>query len=128
MLDYAGKGVYLLAVTSNPGSADLERRRLESGEYVYEVVTSFVEKAKQEKRATDLGLVVGLTNAGSSILEAVESIPLLIPGLGAQGGDVANLKNRHSQPDLVNASRGISYLQPEKSFATKAEEFIASLA
>ena len=123
MLDFEGKGIYLLAVTSNPGSADLERQQLSSGKFVYEVVCDFVKKSKQEGRKTDVGLVVGLTNAEQTVLDAVSDIPLLIPGLGAQGGDVQNLESRKALPDLVNVSRGVSYMNPELSFAEKADSF-----
>ena len=71
-LDFEGKGIYLLAVTSNPGSADLQRRT--SGERkIYELVGEFATRAASEERASDVGLVVGLTNAEvAEILEVSE--------------------------------------------------------
>ena len=62
-LDWEGKGVYLLAVTSNPGSADFQRQKLADGRAVFELVTALGERACAEGRKTDVGYVVGLTNA-----------------------------------------------------------------
>jgi orotidine-5'-phosphate decarboxylase len=68
------------------------------------------------------GLVVGLTNAAPDVLTRIPDVPLLIPGLGAQGGDLAALKNSGRQaPLLVNVSRGILYQDEDKTFAKRAE-------
>ena len=64
-LEYEGKGVYLLTVTSNPGSSDIERRELSDGRKVYELVGDMVRRSMQEHRKTSVGMVVGLTNADS---------------------------------------------------------------
>lgn len=128
-LDYEGKGVYLLAVTSNPGSADIERQALADGRKVYQLVGDMVERAAKEQRLTDVGMVVGLTNADGDILSRLPDAPLLIPGLGAQGGDLSSLKGSGKcAPPLVNVSRGILYQNPEQSFAHKAETFAKSIA
>ncbi|MEG2971487.1 MAG: orotidine-5'-phosphate decarboxylase, partial [Akkermansia sp.] len=123
-LDYEGKGVYLLAVTSNPGSADIERQALVNGKKVYELVGDMVTRAQQEDRKTDLGMVLGLTNADSEILTRLPDAPLLIPGLGAQGGDLSSLNGSgRCAPPLINVSRGILYQNPDQSFAQKAKIF-----
>ncbi len=126
-LDYAGKAVYLLAVTSNPGSADFQRQVLADGRQVFELVTALGERAKSESRATDVGYVVGLTNA-EAVLSKMPDAPLLVPGLGAQGGDLAALAGaKRSAPDVINVSRGILYAEDEKSFAQRAQEWVAKI-
>lgn len=113
-LEYADKGIYLLGVTSNPGAADIELQSTEHG-CVYELV------ARMTVQHPQAGLVLGLTNATSDTLARIPDVPLLIPGLGAQGGDMAALQGSpRKAPIVVNVSRGILYAEPEKSFADKA--------
>jgi orotidine-5'-phosphate decarboxylase len=128
-LDWTGKGIYLLAVTSNAGSADFQRQKLADGRYVFELVQELGKRACKENRATDVGYVVGLTNASEEVLDRIADSPLLIPGLGAQGGDLASLDGRNrTAPDVVNVSRGITYKDMDKSFAEKAKEWSTQLA
>ena len=128
-LDWEGKGIYLLAVTSNAGSADFQRQKLADGRYVFELVQELGKRAEEENRATDVGYVVGLTNASEELLSRVVDRPLLIPGLGAQGGDLAGLQaSQRTAPDTVNVSRGISYKDADRSFAAKAKEWAEKLA
>ncbi len=123
-LDYEGKGVYLLTVTSNPGSADIERQQLADGRKVYELVGDMVSRSIAEGRKTDVGMVVGLTNADSEILTRTPDAPLLIPGLGTQGGDLSSLTGAgRTAPPLINVSRGILYRDMDKSFAQKAAAY-----
>ncbi|MCX6874949.1 MAG: orotidine-5'-phosphate decarboxylase [Verrucomicrobia bacterium] len=122
-LDWEEKGIYLLAVTSNPGSADLQRQTLLDGRAVYELVTALGERAAREVRATDVGYVVGLTNA-LGVLERIPDVPLLVPGLGAQGGELAALVAAKRQaPDVINVSRGILYAADERDFGTRAMDW-----
>lgn len=127
-LDEAGKGIYALAVTSNPGSADIERQDL-GGRKVYEIVGDFARKAQEEGRATDVGLVVGLTNAAEEVLGSLPDVPLLIPGLGAQGGDLQALKGSgRKAPNVVNVSRGVLYADDGSSFGDLAKRYAAEIA
>jgi len=122
-LDWPGKGIYLLAVTSNPGSADFQRQKLADGRSVFELVTALGERAQIEQRATDVGYVVGLTNA-ADVLEKIPDAPLLVPGLGAQGGDLASLAAAsRTAPDVINVSRGILYAGDDRSFSARAKEW-----
>lgn len=121
-LEYADKGVYLLAVTSNPGAKDIEMQRVGERQ-VFELVCDMLAGAPQA------GLVVGLTNASCDILGRIPDVPLLIPGLGAQGGDMESLlASKRQAPNVVNVSRGILYADPEKSFAEKAERWATMIA
>lgn len=127
-LDWEGKGIYLLAVTSNAGSADFQRQKLADGRSVFELVTALGDRATAEGRKTDVGYVVGLTNA-ADVLEKIPDAPLLVPGLGAQGGDLASLAAAaRSAPDVINVSRGILYAGDERGFAARAEDWAGKIA
>lgn len=122
-LKYKDKGLYLLGVTSNPGAADIELQRLQDGRQVFEIVNEMTRASDQ------VGLVVGLTNASGDALAKTSDVPLLVPGLGAQGGDVTALKDSgRKAPILVNVSRGITYAEPEKPYASKAKFWMEKLA
>ncbi len=127
-LDWEGKGIYLLAVTSNAGSADFQRQKLADGRSVFELVTALGERAKAEARKTDVGYVVGLTNA-ADVLEKIPDAPLLVPGLGAQGGDLASLAAAaRTAPDVINVSRGILYAGDDRGFGARAQEWVEKIA
>lgn len=127
MLQYSGKGVYILAVTSNPGAADLERQQLASGGEVWQIAADFAARAKEYP--ADAGLVLGLTNA-QEVLSQVPDLPLLIPGLGAQGGNVDVLHSNplRSAPLLVNVSRGILAPKDDKPHIQHAQIYAQSTA
>lgn len=119
-LDAPGKGVYLLAVTSNRGAHDIELQETSRGA-VFEHVLQMVEKSKG--RATSVGFVVGLTLVSDTILAKIPDVPLLLPGLGAQGGDLSRLsRQKRSAPIVINASRGILYEARSGDFRGKARE------
>lgn len=106
-LQSPGHGVYLLAVTSNPGAADLELRKV-GDRYAFELIQDFADRANG--LPGQVGLVVGLTNVSDEVLSRVKDLPLLIPGLGAQGGDLSRLDiASRAAPSLVNSSRSILY-------------------
>ncbi|GAA5148606.1 MAG: orotidine-5'-phosphate decarboxylase [Verrucomicrobiota bacterium] len=117
-LKYPDKGIYLLGVTSNPGAVDVELQPT-GNRKVFELVADMTQASKQ------VGLVIGLTNAAEDVLHRTPDVPLLIPGLGAQGGDLSSLKGSgRKAPVLVNVSRGIMYHQEERSgFATVAADW-----
>lgn len=123
-LDYSGgKGLYLLALTSNSGSADFQRLEVEE-KPLYERVAAFAGRASSQNRNSTVGLVVGLTNAGPKVLERIPDIPLLIPGLGAQGGDLASLADSNREaPNLINVSRGIIYPSDDRQPAELAKDY-----
>ncbi len=127
-LDWEGKGVYLLAVTSNAGSADFQQQRLADGRSVFELVTGLGNRAVGEGRATDVGYVVGLTNA-ADVLSKIPDAPLLVPGLGAQGGDLGALAAAgRSAPDVINVSRGILYAGDDRGFGARARDWAEKIA
>ncbi len=120
---YADRGAFLLCRTSNPGGDDLQM--LESGgEYLYELVAQLAAKWN---RSGQLGLVVGATypNELARVRELVGDMPLLVPGIGAQGGDVeASVKagqTADSTGIVVNSSRDIIYASQGENFALAAK-------
>ena len=81
-------------------------------------------RARWEKRPTAVGRVVGRTQANADILQKLPDAPLLIPGLGAQGGELTALRgSQRLAPPIINVSRGIMYNEPDKSFAQKAAQY-----
>ena len=117
-----GKWAVVLALTSNPGSADFEQQHLRSGEEVWErVVTSCRRWAGPDQ----LMFVTGATKpeAFGRIRELAPDNFLLVPGIGAQGGDLEGVL-RHGLIDggglLINSSRSILYASGAEDFATAA--------
>ena len=130
-LKYQGKGAFLLCRTSNPGGDDLQSQRLSSvaGEpLLYEHVARLAQGPWNLNG--QLGLVVGATYPAE--IERVRAIaptlPLLIPGVGAQGGDAAATVRAGwrgdaqgtQAPIIVNSSRAILYASAEADFASAA--------
>ncbi len=112
-LDYPGKAVYTLALTSNPGAADFLTRPF-AGE---DSIASYISKRLAElqgEHTTHLGMVVGATRAGSikDVISHHPTASLLMPGIGSQGGSVDSLAGElegHPGIPLVNSSRSILY-------------------
>lgn len=122
-LDWEGKGVYLLAVTSNPGSVDFQRRDCE-GKALFERVGDLCTRAISEGKKTTPGLVVGLTNADQDVLANLPDVPLLVPGLGAQGGSLDSMKGSgRTAPSVINVSRGITYAEGNTDYAGLAKNW-----
>lgn len=127
-LDWPGKGIYLLAVTSNAGTTDFQQQKLADGRSVFELVPALGARAQAENRATDVGYVVGLTNA-AEVLARMPDAPLLVPGLGAQGGSLGTLAAAgRSAPDVINVSRGILYTGDDLSIAERASHWAREIA
>ncbi len=133
---YGDKGIFLLCLTSNPSAADFQKQMvlLESGEKLklYQLVA---RKAAEWNKSGNLGLVVGATHP-SELAEIrrmiADDMPLLIPGVGAQGGDLENsLKagaNSRGELAIVNVSRSVLYASSNDDFAEKAKAEIEKLA
>jgi orotidine-5'-phosphate decarboxylase len=125
-LKYEGKGAFLLCRTSNPGGDDLQNQRLadvQGTPRLYEHIAKLAQGPWNTNG--QLGLVVGATYPAE--IEAVRKLaptaPLLIPGVGAQGGDaVATVKAgwRADAPIVVNSSRAIIYASDGDGYAEAA--------
>ena len=116
------KGVFILCRTSNPGATDFQNLCI-NGLPLYEVVA---QKASEWNIYGNIGLVVGATYPEE--LKRVRSIcpemPLLIPGIGAQGGDLAAAvrygADARGQKAIISVSRQILYASQDKDFARAA--------
>lgn len=112
-LDYDGKGVIVLCRTSNPGGSDLQFMRLDNGTPLYLHVAEMV--ANQWNTNGQCALVVGATYPDeiAQVRQRVGDMPLLIPGIGAQGGDIqATVQAGRTQSGtgmMINSSRAILY-------------------
>ena len=125
-LDYAEKGVFVLTRTSNPGGAEFQdlRVRAASGEGpLYEEVA---RKAVAWNDNGNVGLVVGATvpDELARVRSIVGTMPILVPGIGAQGGDLeASVRNgvdADGRRVLISASRSVIYASKGGDFADAA--------
>ena len=130
-LKYHGKGAFLLCRTSNPGGDDLQNQRLSDlpGQpTLFEHIASLVQGPWNLNG--QLGLVVGATRPAEieRVRAVAPTVPLLIPGVGAQGGDaVATVKAGYRAangetmaPIVVNSSRAVLYASTGADFAQAA--------
>lgn len=122
--NYPGKWVILLALTSNSGASDFQNQKFEDGEQLFEKV---INQSKAWGNMENLMYVVGATKA--RMLEGIrQQVPdhfLLIPGVGAQGGNLEEVSKAGLNKDcglLINSSRGIIFASSGEDFAEKARE------
>ena len=123
-INYQDKGVFVLCRTSNKGATDFQNLNTD-GLPLYEAVA---RKAQDWNIHGNIGLVVGATYPEE--LKTVRSIcpemPLLIPGIGAQGGDLASAVgygvDAQGEKAIINVSRQILYASKEKDFAQVARK------
>ena len=124
-LAHAGRGVFLLCRTSNPGGDDLQMLDV-GGERLYERVARLTSGAWNA--SGQLGLVVGATYPAvlARVRALAPELPLLVPGIGAQGGDVqASVEagqDARGTGMLINSSRAILYAGQSEDFAQAAAE------
>ena len=122
-LRYTGKGLFILCRTSNPGGSDVQFLDLKAGK-VFEHIAGLVAGAWNT--TGQLGMVVGATfpSEVARVRELAPGVPLLIPGIGAQGGDlVATVKagrDTNGRGMLINSSRAILYASSGADFAEAA--------
>ncbi len=122
-LVYPGKFVILLALTSNKGANDFQFiKNLDTQKHLFEEV---LEKSKAWGNADNMMYVVGATQAPmlANVRKIVPDNFLLIPGVGSQGGSLADVCKYGMNKDcglLVNASRSILFASSGEDFAVKA--------
>lgn len=133
-LRYPGKGVILLCRTSNPGGSDLQNLRLADvpgNPRVYEHLAA--QAQGPWNTSGQIGLVVGATfpEEIARVRELAPTVPLLIPGVGAQGGDAAATVKAGLKTDasgaitgtiIVNSSRAVLYASSGDDFASAARQ------
>ncbi len=128
-LEYKDRGVFVLCLTSNSGSKDFQHLDV-GGKPLYRIVA---EKVDFWNKDHNCGLVVGATQPEElkEMREVAREMPLLIPGVGAQGGSLekaavygtANFKKRA----MINVSRSVLYASKEANFAERAREELQKL-
>ena len=127
-IEYKDRGIFILCRTSNPGAADFQS--LYAGKdggrkMLFEVVA---EKVNEWNKSGNLGLVVGATYPEELklIRERYPEMPLLIPGVGAQGGELKLVVkygvDRGRNKTVINSSRQILYASKDKDFAAAARQ------
>ena len=123
-LAYTDRGIYVLCRTSNPGAAAVQNlivNRDGESRPLYEEIALLVQSWNRHKNC---GLVVGATAPVelSKIRELTPELPFLVPGVGAQGGELAAAVAAHraSAPVVINASRAILYASSDSNFACSA--------
>lgn len=124
-LAYEGKGAILLCRTSNPGGADLQAQVLPNGDRLFEHIARLA--AGPWNAGGQLALVVGATFPAevARVRELAPTLPLLIPGIGAQGGDGAATVRAGWRPGasiMVSSSRAILYASRGDNFAAAARQ------
>jgi orotidine-5'-phosphate decarboxylase len=123
-LAYPDKGVILLCRTSNPGGSDLQFLDVGGGERLFERVARLV--AGEWNHNGNCALVVGATfpDEIARVRELTGEMPLLVPGIGAQGGDVEATVRAGRTADgaglMINSSRAILYAGGGEDFAAAA--------
>ena len=127
-LRWPGKGAILLCRTSNAGGSDLQAQRLadvEGTPRLYEHIAALAQGPWN--RSGQLALVVGATfpEELARVRAIAPTLPLLIPGIGAQGGDAAATVRAAWRPDapiIVSSSRAVLYASGGKDFASAAHQ------
>ena len=123
---YRDRGIFVLCRTSNPSAIDFQSLLFETGagpRMLFEIVA---EKVSQWNRYGNLGLVVGATFPGELKLvrQRYPDMPLLVPGVGAQGGELSQVVScgvdaAHLRT-VINSSRQVLYASKGKDFAAAA--------
>src|SRR5262249_40186152 len=122
-LQYADKGVIILCRTSNPGARDLQDLEV-GGRRLYHTVAELA--ARRWNTRGNCLLVVGATYPRqlAEVRAIVGDMPLLVPGVGAQGGDIAqvvqNGQTRAGTGLIISSSRSILYASSGDDFASAA--------
>src|SRR5690606_13003327 len=124
------KGVIILCRTSNPGARDLQDLDV-GGRRLYQKVAEMA--ARQWNYNGNCMLVVGATYPGelAEVREIVGEMPLLVPGVGAQGGDVSRVMQNGQTAGgaglVISSSRAILYASADEDFATAARAAAVAL-
>lgn len=128
-LSYEDRISFILALTSNKGAIDFEKLELANGNLLYQEV---IEKIKLWNTNKNLGLVFGATKLEElkENMGRFDDLPILLPGIGAQGGNledvVSTFHNAHNNRFLINISRGLIYVDSSREFISKVKEVLDS--
>lgn len=129
-LDYQDKLNFILVLTSNPGADDFEKLLLKNGKYFYQQI---LEKINEWNNNKNCGIVFGATKIEElkTNINSFGSLSVLLPGVGAQGGSMSDVKKVFSTNNrdnyIVNVSRSIIYKSNQEDFAEAARNEIILL-
>ncbi len=123
-LQYPGKWAIVLALTSNKGADDFQMQTLDNGQMLFEHI---LETSRHWGNSENMMYVVGATQASmlSDVRKIVPGHFLLVPGVGAQGGSLAEVAKYGMNDEvglIVNASRSIIYASQDEDFAQAAHQ------
>ncbi len=125
-LDRADRGVFVLVRTSNPGSAEFQDLQVRGPETVAPFFEEVARQVVAWNEHGNVGLVVGATvpDELARVRRIAGSMPILVPGVGAQGGDLeASVRNGtdvHGRRALIAAARSVIYASKGSDFAKAA--------
>ncbi|MBL7124747.1 MAG: orotidine-5'-phosphate decarboxylase [Dehalococcoidales bacterium] len=132
-IEYWNKGIFILCRTSNPGAVDFQSLPLEAERRHFPLFEIVALRASQWNKHGNIGLVVGATYPEELklIRQNHPDMPLLIPGIGAQGGELASAVrygvDAQGQKAIISSSRQIIYASQEKDFAQAVRRVALSL-
>lgn len=132
-LQYSDKGIFILCRTSNAGAADFQSLPCVVGKDSHPLFEIVAAKANKWNKYGNIGLVIGATAPEElrHIRQIYPDMPFLIPGIGAQGGDIAlTVKNgfdARGERTIISSSRQILYASRGKDFAEAARKATKTL-
>ncbi|MBN2105543.1 orotidine-5'-phosphate decarboxylase [bacterium] len=116
------RGVFILCLTSNPSSMDFQKQKINGSPFYLKVA----EKIEHWNEKGNCGLVAGATHGSEleRIRKIAPTLPFLIPGIGAQGGDLTSVvlagTDHLGEMAAINSSRGVLYASSGQNFAEEA--------
>ena len=125
-LEYQDRGVIVWCRSSNPGAAEFQDIPVAFNGGHIPLYEWMAVKAREWNEAGNVGLVAGATYPGElgKIRERCPGMPILVPGIGAQGGDIEGSMIHGLDTDIPNliisSSRGITYASPDPKTFTQA--------
>lgn len=131
-LDYADKGFFVLCHTSNPGAGEFQRLQIDEDQRLYQQLAGRVQH--HWNAHGNCGLVSGATypDAIQSIRNHAPTLPLLVPGIGTQGGDlqaaVSAAKDSDGAGFIINSSSGVIFADDPQAAAQQLHEDILAAA
>ncbi len=129
-IQYKNKLNFILTLTSNPGANDFQKLKLFNGNYLFQEILLRINEWNEEN---NLGIVFGATklNDLKDNLKLITNLPILIPGVGAQGGNLEEIislfKENKFKTYLINSSRKILYNDNTKKFGISAKSEVKEL-
>ncbi|MFC1874875.1 orotidine-5'-phosphate decarboxylase [Chloroflexota bacterium] len=132
-IEYKDKGVFVLCRTSNPSAADFQSLNCNTDSKTTSLFEMVAARASQWNSHGNIGLVVGATYPDELqlIRQSHPDMPLLIPGIGAQGGDLEKAVsygvNADGEKAIINSSRQVIYASQSKDFDNAARKTASKL-